>query len=171
MDEKTPVEIERKYVIRIPDVKVLEEQEGYTVSKIFQTYLESEPSVTRRVRRRIYDGRTVYTETKKVRIDEISSYEDEREVSENEYMHLLCRKIPGTKTLAKTRHTFVCSGQTFEVDIYPDWQESCIMETELASRNTEVAFPPFITVIKEVSGEKKYSNASISREFPDELIE
>ena len=170
MDEKTPIEIERKYIIRIPDLKALEAQEGYTVSKIFQTYLESEPSVTRRVRRRIYDDRTVYTETKKVRIDEISSYEDEREVSENEYMHLLCRKIPGTKTLTKVRHTFVYRGQTFEVDIYPNWQKSCIMETELSSRATETALPPFITVIREVSGDKKYSNAAMSREFPDELV-
>ena len=170
MDEKTPVEIERKYIIRIPDLKALEAQEGYTVSKIEQTYLESDPCVTHRVRKRVYENRVVYTETKKVRIDKISSYEDEEQIDESEYLRLLERIKNGTHTLTKTRHTFVFLGQTFEVDIYPEWTSSCIMETELTSRETEVKIPSFISVVKEVSGDKRYTNASMSYEFPDELI-
>ncbi len=170
MDNKTPVEIERKYVIRMPDLSILSTQEAYTVSEIRQTYLESEPHVTHRVRKRVYDEGEVYTETKKVRIDKISSYEDEREINEGEYEGLLLHVKAGTRTLTKTRHTFVFLGQTFEVDIYPEWRESCILETELTSRDTEVEMPPFISVIKEVSGDKGYTNASMSREFPKELV-
>ena len=61
-----PVEIERKYVISLPDIARLKSQSGYTVSEIEQTYLESEPTVTHRVRARHRADRTVYTETKKV---------------------------------------------------------------------------------------------------------
>ena len=81
---EAPLEIEKKYIIRIPALDTLATVEGYTRSEIVQTYLISHPHVTHRVRRRVYSDRTVYTETKKVRIDKISSYEDEREIDEIE---------------------------------------------------------------------------------------
>ena len=80
----TPIEIERKFVIALPETEEMSSRDGYTSSEIEQTYLVSEPHVTRRVRARRYADRTVYTETKKVRIDKISSYEDEREIDEVE---------------------------------------------------------------------------------------
>ena len=165
-----PVEIERKYVIKIPDLLLIAKCDGYTVSEIEQTYLESDPSVTHRVRRRAYKDRLVYTETKKVRIDKISSFEDEREIDESDYLSLLELTKKGTRTLTKTRHTFVFSGQTFEVDIYPEWTHSCIMETELSSREAVVIMPLFVKVVAEVTGEKAYTNASMAHQFPDELI-
>lgn len=170
MKNTVPVEIERKYVIKIPDIGELMRQGDYTVSRIEQTYLESEEGVTHRVRKRVYEDREVYTETKKMRIDKISSYEDEREIDGGEYLRLIERIKKGTRTLLKTRHTFRYSGQIFEVDIYPEWTSSCIMECELLSRDTEVELPSFINVVKEVSGDKKYSNASMSQKFPDELV-
>lgn len=165
-----PVEIERKYVIAMPDVARLAECEGYTVSGIEQTYLESAEGVTHRVRARRYAERTVYTETKKVRIDKMSAFEDEREIDGEEYLALLERRKHGTVTLRKTRHTFSFGGCTFEVDIYPEWTGSAILETELASRDEVVAFPDFIKVIAEVTGERCYSNAAMSHRFPAELI-
>ena len=165
-----PVEIERKYVISLPNVAILTAQSGYTVSEIEQTYLESEPAVTHRVRARRRKDKTVYTETKKVRIDRMSVFEDEHEIDECDYKALLLKKAQGTVTLHKTRHTFEYKGQLFEVDVYPEWTRSAVLETELATRETEVEFPDFITVIKEVTGDKKYSNASMSHSFPDELM-
>lgn len=165
-----PVEIERKYVIEMPDVNLISTQDGYTVSEIAQTYLDSAPTVTHRVRARSYGDKTVYTETKKVRIDKMSVFEDEREVDGDEYAAFLKKRMPGTVTLKKTRRTFIYKGQTFEVDVYPEWTKSAILETELDSRDREVQFPDFIKVIAEVTGEKKYSNASMSHKFPDELI-
>ena len=164
------IEIERKYVIRMPDVDILKRQEDYTVSEIRQTYLESLPEVTHRVRMRVYSERTVYTETKKIRIDKISSHEDERRIDETTYNALLLGIKNGTRTLTKTRHTFKLYNRIFEVDVYPEWKESCILEIELPSRETEIEMPPFISVIKEVSGDKKYTNASMSQDFPEELI-
>jgi hypothetical protein len=91
----------------MPSVRELEGQDGYTVSEIRQTYLESEPGVTHRVRMRVYPDVTSYTETKKIRIDKISSYEEERRIDEAEYTALLGSIKRGTRTLTKTRHTFV----------------------------------------------------------------
>lgn len=165
----TSVEIERKYVIRMPNISTMRAQNGYTVSEISQTYLASPTGITHRVRMRTFDDKVVYTETKKVRIDAMSVYEDERQISEGEYLDLLKRIALDTHTVVKSRHTFIAFGQTFEVDIYPEWTSTCILETELSSRDEAVTMPDFISVVKEVTGDKKYSNASMSREFPAEL--
>ena len=166
----TPIEIERKFVIAMPDVSTIAKIDGYSSSDIDQTYLTSVPHVTRRVRARSYSDHTVYTETKKVRIDKMSAFEDEREITESEYVAMLFEIAPGTVTLHKTRHTFPYLGRTVEIDIYPDWQRSCILEVELESEDEALMLPDFINVIKEVTGDKGYSNAAMSRKFPEELI-
>ena len=165
-----PIEIERKFVIAMPDFDKLSSVDGYTSSEIEQTYLSAAPGVTRRIRARSCGKDTVYTETKKIRVDKISAYEDERRIDELEYRRLLSEILPGTVTLHKTRHTFPYRDRIFEIDVYPEWQMSCILEVELDSHDAVLTFPPFLTVIKEVSGDKSYSNASMSRRFPDELL-
>lgn len=165
------IEIERKYVIAMPAIAAMSAEEGYTSSDIVQIYLESAPHITHRVRSRTMNGITKYTETKKIRISGMSAYEDEREISENEF-RALCESIAdGTTPVIKTRHTFTYHGQLFEVDIYPNWHTTAIMETELPSEDTTTDIPPFIRIIKEVTGIKAYSNASMSHSFPDEISE
>ena len=166
------IEIERKYIIELPDPSALEAEEGYTVSRIEQIYLDSPKGETLRIRRREWQGRVEYIETRKVRIDKMSALESERYLTADEYADLARGIAEGTRPIYKTRHTFVYKGQTFEVDVYPQWQRSCIMETELKDRDTEVAFPAIIRVIREVTGIKAYSNASMSKAFPaeEELI-
>lgn len=168
--EKVGIEIERKFVIKMPDVLTLRSQKDYTVSEILQIYLKSEQGETRRVRRRVYSDRTLYIETKKIRIDNMSSEEIERGMSKNEFDALASSPLEGTNPIRKLRHTFVYEGQLFEIDIYPEWGQTAVMETELPTRDTDVSMPPFIEIIKEVTGDKSYSNASMSKSFPEELI-
>ena len=163
------VEIERKYVIRLPDPEILKAQEGYTVSEICQIYVSSEPRVTHRVRSRKYEDKTVYTETKKVRINKISAFEDEREITEDEFSALALQIAKDTAPVVKTRHTFIYGNQTFEIDVYPQWKSTAIMETELDSEEKDVDIPDFIEIVIEVTGERAYSNASMSRVFPPEI--
>lgn len=165
-----PVEIERKFVIEMPDFDVMASLEGYESSEILQTYLTSSAPVTHRVRARRFADVTVYTETVKTRIDKMSVFEEEREISKEEYDELLCGAMVGTVTLKKTRYSFLYDGKTVEIDVYPEWQRSCILEVELASRDDEIRLPAFINVIAEVTGDKRYSNASMSKSFPKELI-
>lgn len=165
------IEIERKFIIAKPDFAVLREQEDYTSSDIVQIYLKSSPRVTHRIRSRAYRGKTVYTETKKMRISGMSAYEDEHEITESEFTSLSENIDPDTTPVIKTRHTFLYHGQLFEVDVYPNWRTCAIMETELEGEDTIVDMPPFISIIKEVTGIKAYSNASMSRVFPQEITE
>jgi CYTH domain-containing protein len=99
----------------------------------------------------------------------MSATEIEGEISEGEFSELLSLADKNRRPITKVRHAFYYKSQLFEVDVYPEWTSSCIMETELPSRDTAVEFPPFINIIKDVTGEKKYSNASMAKQFPPEL--
>jgi CYTH domain-containing protein len=98
----------------------------------------------------------------------MSAYENEREITEAEFESLSERRDENTRAIKKHRHTFVFSGQLFEIDVYPEWKNTAILETELADRNTTVEFPSFLKIVSDVTGDKRYSNASMSRKFPDE---
>ena len=163
------IEIERKYVIELPDFSCLREMSGYTVSEITQIYMPTVLGVSHRVRRRVCADRIVYTETKKRRIDAMSAYEDEREIDELEYDALVKLRDTSLHPITKQRHTFVYQGQLFELDVYPEWKNSCIMETELDERTRTVEMPDFIRVIRDVTGMREYSNHSMAAEFPKEL--
>ncbi len=167
MDRKT-IETERKFIIMKPDTDVMRTYPDYTVSEITQTYLSGAPGVTERVRRRRYADRVEYTHTSKVRISHASSIEDERTVTEDEYLKLLERMKPGTRPVVKTRHTLRRGELTYEIDVYPEWESSCIMECELRDEESNVPIPPFITVLREVTGIREYSNAAFATEFPKE---
>lgn len=163
------IEIERKYVILKPDMTLVSGASGYTESRITQTYLESPEGQTRRVRKREYADRTEYFETVKIRIDKMSSREIEREIDESEYLSLLNKIKAGTRPILKTRLTFPYNGRIIEIDLYPEWKDTCIMEIELPAENETVSIPEFVRILKEVTGDHNYSNASMSRSFPPEL--
>ena len=169
--ERIGVEIEKKYIIKKPDVAFLRTLESFSESEIVQTYIPSAQNETRRVRMRVLAGAISYIETRKIRIDKMSATEIERELTEEEYTSLAKSPCEGSRPIRKTRYTFIYKGQLFELDFYPEWERTCVMETELESRDTEVEFPPFITVLSDVTGMKEYSNAAMSRKFPKELFE
>ena len=65
------VEIERKYIIVMPDINILSRQPEYTQSEITQIYIKSAPGEIHRVRRRAYSDRVCFFETRKIRLDQI----------------------------------------------------------------------------------------------------
>ena len=162
------IETERKYVIEKPSLEMLSSCEDYTESKIEQIYLELGIK-THRIRKRVYIDKTVFTETEKLSRSSMSAYESEREISEEKYNDLKIHREKNTEILVKTRHTFVFGGLVFEIDIYEKLNNVAIMEVELESENIAPALPPFIKIIKEVTGDKRYSNAQMSLRFPKDL--
>ena len=164
------IEIENKYIIEMPDPELLLKQMDYSSSEILQIYIAGTEGETRRIRRRIYKDKCQYTETRKIRLGVSSSTEMEREISEGEFAELSALALDDRKPIHKTRHTFIYKNQLFEIDVYPEWQRSAILETELERAESVVEFPTFIKVIRNVTGDKKYSNASMSRSFPKEII-
>ena len=164
-----PMEIERKYLIRMPDTSFLRTLDGCDVSEIEQTYLpDPAPGVTERVRLRRHVDRTVCTHTLKVRVSQNQAREEESEISLAEYRALLARRDPSLQTVRKTRFAFFIGGQPYEVDVYPFWTRVAVLETELTDPDRYAPIPPFLSVIREVTGEAGYSNRDLARRIPPE---
>lgn len=155
-------ETERKYLIEYPDTAYLCTVEGVRVYVISQTYLEGRGKAERRVRKREDGGKVEYFYTEKTKLSDMSRREDERRIEKDEYEALLSEKKKGTKTLFKTRYAIPYEGRVVEIDVYPFLCDRAIAEVELISENEEPSLPPFIRVVREVTGESEYSNACLA---------
>ena len=158
-------EIERKFLIRRPAAAWLEANCQGT--DIIQTYLKAEaPGYNERVRRREGKNGVVYTHTVKRRISDLRREEQEREISEGEYRALLQRADPERRSIEKRRYVLAYEGKEFEIDVYPFWQDRAVMEIELADEAETVKLPPEIEIIKEVTRDRRYTNAALAKEIP-----
>ena len=167
-----PLEIERKYLIRMPDPSVLSRLPGCSVSEIEQTYLpDPAPGVTERIRLRRYPDRVEYTHTVKIRVSAAEAREDETAIPADEYFTLLSRRDPALQTVCKKRIAFFLDGQSYEVDVYPFWTRTAVLETELPDAGVSAPIPPFLSVIREVTGEPAYTNRNLARRIPPEPTE
>ena len=160
-------EIERKYLIRYPDIEALKARQGVEQWEIVQIYLTVPgPGETRRIRRVTCDGEVRYFKTEKRRLTSLSCVEDEGEIDQLEYIRLSQEQQPGCKPLGKTRYRIPYQGHVLEFDVYPFWTDRAIMEVELTDEAEEITLPRRIRILREVSNDKRYTNASISREIP-----
>lgn len=161
-------EIERKYLIKYPELEKLRAASDET--EICQTYLLNPDGGTERVRKRGKNGSYTYTHTVKYHINPLKKIENEREISREEYERLLCRADPARKAVNKLRFCLPYRGQIFEIDVYPFWDDRAIMEIELEYEEQPVQLPDSVEVIRELSRDKRYTNASIAKKIPMDNI-
>lgn len=166
-----PIEIERKYLIAYPDIDLLRQTDGVRIWDITQTYLLAEAGVTARVRR-IAEGDTVrFVYTAKRRISDLSAFEEERDLTYAEYEAYLLRADPARNSVRKTRYKIPGGEIVWEIDVYPFWSDRAILEIELPDEKTEAPLPPFVTIYRDVSGDKRYKNASLAKSIPVDVID
>ena len=169
LGEPEPLEIERKYIIDIPNIKELEQMPNCTKVDITQTYLKSSDDTERRVRARGIDGNYIYYLTEKRKVSGLKRVEVERKLEPNEYIKLLMEADDSLRPIRKTRYCLTENNQYFEIDIYPEWDKQAIMEIELSSEDEVVKIPGFISVIKEVTEDDAYKNYNMASEMPKQL--
>ena len=162
LGEPEPLEIERKFLIEYPDVKELEKNPNCKKIDIIQTYLTSDNGDEVRVRQRGEDGNYIYFKTIKKKLDDLKRVEIEGRISKDEYLTLLMSADTAKKQIRKTRYCLTYESQYFEIDVYPFWDDKAIVEIELSNENTEIVFPDFIKIIKEVTDDETYKNASLA---------
>ena len=165
------VETERKYLIQFPDLSFLRTVEGCRVLEMRQTYLDrhpDEPETERRVRSIAENGAVTYVYTKKSPRAYLSRFEDEREVSREEYD--LLRKDAYSE-LIKTRYAFPFAGHVMEIDVYPPeiggevLDGYAILEVEMADPDEAVEFPDYLEIVREVTDEKPYHNKTLAKKL------
>ena len=164
LGEPTPMEIERKFLIARPNLRLLEQRPNCEKVDIIQTYLKSEdPAEELRIRQRGSNGQYVYFMTRKRKVSELRRVELEERLSKDEYLALLTQADPAYRPIHKQRYCLSENGLYYEIDIYPEWNDKALMEIELHSEKQEIVFPDGIDVIREVTGEDAYSNHTLAK--------
>lgn len=163
LGEPEPYEIERKFLIEYPDVAELEKLPNCQRVEIIQTYLTAPEGEESRVRQRGINGNYIYFQTTKKKETDLKRVEVERRLSKDEYLRLLMDADPNCRPIRKTRYCLTSENQYFEIDVYPFWQDKAILEIELANESVEIRFPKQIKIIKEVTEDASYKNASLAR--------
>ncbi|MBQ6268015.1 MAG: AAA family ATPase [Clostridia bacterium] len=163
LGEPEPFEIERKFLIEYPDLKWLESIPNCRRIEIIQTYLKSDEDEEVRVRQRGSQGHYVYFQTTKRKVSDLKRVEIERRLTESEYLRLLMNADTTKRQIRKTRYCLTYENQYFEIDVYPFWNDQAIAEIELSDENADVRFPKQIKVIKEVTDDESYKNASLAK--------
>lgn len=163
LGEPEPFEIERKFLIEYPDIKWLESIPNCQRIEIIQTYLKSDNDDEIRVRQRGIDGHYIYFLTTKRKVNNLKRVEIERRLSELEYIRLLMNADTTRRQIRKDRYCLTYENQYFEIDVYPFWNDKAIAEIELSDENADVKFPKQIKVVKEVTDDESYKNASLAK--------
>lgn len=158
-----PLEIERKFLIEYPDVDSLRNMPDYHIWHIEQTYLsDGMGQKGGRIRRITENGAIRYIYTYKVHITDLTRREYERELDEAEYFKLLKNMAPGSITIIKDRHRFTYEGITYELDVYDFWDDKATLEAEVKSEDTPIPIPPCVSLIKEVTHDRRYNNSRLA---------
>lgn len=154
------LEIERKFLVELPDVKRLNVKRKIGITQIYLS--RGKDQSQRRVRRIAENGNITYTYTEKVFITPVTRRENEFEISRDEFDRLLAQTDRSVSPVEKVRYCFDYHGQLFELDTYPFSDKLAIMELELRSPDQEIDFPDSIRVIGDVSADSRYSNAALA---------
>ena len=163
-----PLEIERKFLIRMPSLAMLDALCTRRIA-ITQTYLLPGPEgETRRLRRsREGDRETLYF-TEKKHITDITRVEREREISPEEYAALLTDADGERRPIEKVRRCIPYEGHTLEIDVFPFWTDRAFCECELSREDEALSLPPWLEVVREVTGDRRYTNNALARCIPAE---
>ncbi len=148
------LEIERKFLVKNDDFK----NQFYQKKALKQGYLNSDKNRT--VRIRIADDTAFITIKGKSNSSGTTRFEWEKEIDKTEAEHLLLLCEPSI--IDKTRFYIKSENHIFEVDeFYGDNQGLIVAEVELNSENEFFKKPLWLG--KEVTGDKRYYNSSLSK--------
>ena len=165
LGEPNPYEIERKFLIEMPDIEYLESLPNCEKVKIVQTYLNSSDDEEIRIRQRGNNGSYTYSKTRKINVDSMKRIEIETRLTQEEYINELLNADPTRGQIIKERYCLCYKNQYFEIDIYPFWDDKAIAEIELISEEQKIDIPAFLNVIDEVTDNNNFKNSEIARQL------
>lgn len=148
------LETERKWLVKIP-----ENIGDFPYHTIEQAYLDPEKGFQGRIRR--WDDKYIYTEKARTG-SSMTRIENERELTENEYMRLKGHTI--LNVIKKRRYIIPYGGLKFELDVFENNADEgyALMEAELPDESTAVETPDFVEIVKEVTDDPYYTNRNLA---------
>ena len=155
-----PLEIERKYLIKYPDISHLLKNNFCKPVSIFQTYITVNGRKIR-MRKRGERGGFSYYKTSKTQVNAFTRIEIEERLSEQEYNEIL-KEAENKISIEKIRYCIVYNDRYFELDVFDFSDKYALLEIELTDENEKVELPPFFDVLADVSADKRYRNFAIA---------
>lgn len=162
LGEPEPYEIERKFLIKYPDIKYLESLSNCQKVQIVQTYLKSKDKEVR-VRQRGLNGKYTYSKTEKINVSDIKRIEKETRLTQEEYIEELVNMDINKGQIIKDRYCLTYKNQYFEIDVYPFSNDLAILEIELNNELQEIEFPYYLDIVKEVTDDPSYRNSNLAK--------
>ena len=163
LGEIPPAQCERKFLIEYVDGTSLSAYDPVE-QNITQTYLKSRNKGTERRARKVVSNNAIsYFYTEKRPISPIERIENERLLSQKEYLHLTDEVDPAYGSISKRRYCFLYQDRYFTVDTYPISADRAILDVQLSDKDEQPVLPPEIRVVKEVTGDPNYQGAAISK--------
>lgn len=161
-----PIEMEKKYLIALPNLERFIATCNPVAIKIEQAYLKPKKSIRQRIRKRGQDGYFTYYLTTKEPIGIGVNREIERRISYGDYHRRLEHSCDPTRELIrKTRYCFLWASQYFELDLIhqPErYENMVVLEIELDDISQKVTLPP-LNIYKEITGNQDFYNAALAR--------
>lgn len=155
-----PVEIERKYLVS----KVGEIPVPHETVEIEQVYLQTSDGNHARIRKRGQKGSYTYFHTLKRVIGPGQRIEEERQITPREYASFLTNADPARNIIRKTRTCFLWNAQYYELDyFFSPCPGLILLEAELDDAQQAVIIPPWVEVIRDVTEEDQYTNATLAK--------
>lgn len=71
-------------------------------------------------------------------------------------------------TLRQDALVHALRGRVLEIDVYPFWEHTAVLEIELPDEGAPVSIPPQIRVLREVTADRRLKNAVLAQRIPDE---
>jgi CYTH domain-containing protein/predicted ATPase len=165
LGDPVPIEKEDKFLVDASEPIIIPVR--FHESRIVQDYLTA-PDMREeyRVRSRTDREGTTFYFTRKRYVAPGDRIEIERMVTGREYASLLTLRDYRLQTIEKRRLCFFWKGQFFELDLFerPEHEKGLVLlEAERTDRTPTLELPPFIRVVRNVTGEKRYSNQEIAK--------
>ncbi len=164
------IEIEKKFIIEYPDLKRIMSMPECSYTDIEQIYLVGSDDRSERIRKRGNDNNFKYYHTVKYHVTAMTRVEEERVISEKEYIELSKRADSTLNIIYKTRYCFPYEGHNIEIDVFPFWKKQAYLEIELDSEDEKFAIPDFIKCVKDVTLEPMYTNRALAHQIPPEIL-
>lgn len=161
LGEPAPPEIERKFLVEMPDLSEVEKLPGCRRVEIEQAYLPTANDERLRVRKWVEDGQAIYYKTRRRRLNG-KKIEVEERLTQRGYKEMLEEAGSALQLLHKTRYSISYDGQLFQLDLYPFWQDQAVVKLEMNEENGQVRLPPELKPIREVTGERAYKDYTLA---------
>lgn len=156
-----PYEIERKYRVALPSFstfpvpyRMVDIEQSYLVSSVFGEEI--------RVRRRTIDSSDTYYLTKKKPVMAGKRIEIEEMIGWRQYLGLCALRDPECGVIKKKRYCFLWEGQYFELDVFQNPSDICVLEVELTDLAQAVTLPPFLDVKEDVTESGQFNNHTLA---------